>query len=271
MRARVEDFRRDGLKVCVVPTMGFLHDGHLSLLREGRARADVLILTIFVNPTQFGPNEDLDRYPRDEANDLAKARECGIDLAFCPALDGMYPDGYQTYVEVRELQKPLCGATRPGHFAGVTSVVTKLFHITNPHVAIFGQKDFQQLALIRRMVTDLDFAIEIVGMPIVREPDGLALSSRNAFLSTDERKQALALSTGLEAARALYAGGERDAAPLVLAVTDRIAAAPLARLDYAELLDAASLQPVATLERPAVIAVAAFLGATRLIDNTVLE
>lgn len=270
MRARVDDFRRDGLKICVVPTMGFLHEGHLSLLREGRARADVLILTIFVNPTQFGPNEDLDRYPRDEAGDIAKARECGIDLAFCPAPGAMYYEGYQTYVSVRELQKPLCGAVRPGHFDGVSSVVTKLFNITKPHVAVFGEKDFQQLALIRRMVIDLDFGIEIVGMPIVREDDGLALSSRNKYLSDEERAQALVHSQGLAAARALYEGGERNAATLLAAVTDRIATAPLAELDYAELRDTNTLELVDTVEGPVVIAVAVFFGATRLIDNIVL-
>src|SRR5262245_47075355 len=183
MRAKAEDLRRDGRRIAVVPTMGALHDGHLALLRAARGKADVVILTIFVNPTQFGPSEDLARYPRDEAGDITKARGAGIDLAFCPEAAAMYPPGSQTFVEVRELQKPLCGASRPGHFAGVATVVAKLFHITQPHVAVFGQKDYQQLAIIRRMVRDLDFDIEIVGAPIVREPDGLALSSRNAYLS----------------------------------------------------------------------------------------
>src|SRR5688572_27235397 len=186
MRARAEDLRRDGLRIAVVPTMGALHEGHLSLLRTARGLADVVILTIFVNPTQFGPNEDLARYPRDEAGDLAKARPCGIDLAFCPDAAAMYPPGAQTYVEGRELQKPLCGASRPGHFAGVATIVTKLFGVTRPHVAVFGEKDYQQLAIIRRMTRDLDLGVEIVGVPIVREPDGLALSSRNAYLTPDE-------------------------------------------------------------------------------------
>ena len=172
MRARVEDLRRDGKKIAVVPTMGALHEGHLTLLRAARARADIVILTIFVNPTQFGPREDLSRYPRDEAGDLEKARACGLDLAFCPSAEAMYPAGAQTFVEVRELQKPLCGTSRPGHFAGVATIVAKLFHITHPHLAVFGEKDYQQLAIIRRMVRDLDFGIEIVGGPIVREPDG---------------------------------------------------------------------------------------------------
>src|SRR5512140_2355746 len=214
MRARVEDLRRDGRRIAVVPTMGALHEGHLSLLRAARARADIVILTIFVNPTQFGPKEDLSKYPRDEAGDLAKARSCGIDLAFCPDASAMYPAGAQTFVEVRELAQPLCGASRPGHFAGVATIVTKLFHITQPHLAIFGEKDYQQLAIIRRMVRDLDFGIEIVSVPIVREADGLALSSRNAYLSAEQRRVALALSRGLAAAEARVRAGERDARAL---------------------------------------------------------
>src|SRR5260221_3075709 len=215
MRARVEDLRRDGRILAVVPTMGALHDGHLALLRAARARADIVILTIFVNPTQFGPNEDLAKYPRDEAADLAQARTCGIDLAFCPDASAMYPPGAQTFVEVRELQKPLCGASRPGHFAGVATIAPKLFNITRPHLAVFGEKDYQQLAIIRRMVRDLDFDIAIESVPIVREADGLALSSRNAYLSTEQRRAALALSRGLAAAEARFAGGERDAAAIV--------------------------------------------------------
>src|SRR5436190_22677356 len=194
MQAKAEDLRRDVRRIVVVPTMGALHNGHLALLRAARGKADVVILTLFVNPTQFGPSEDLARYPRDEAGDLAKARSAGIDLAFCPDAAAMYPPGSQTFVEVRELQKPLCGASRPGHFAGVATVVAKLFHITRPHLAVFGEKDYQQLAIIRRMVRDLDFGIEIQGVPIVREPDGLALSSRNAYLSAEQRAAALSLS-----------------------------------------------------------------------------
>jgi len=270
MRARAEDLRRDGRRIAVVPTMGALHDGHLSLLRDARGRADIVIVTIFVNPTQFGPNEDLARYPRDEAGDLAKARTCGVDLAFCPDAAAMYPAGAQTFIEVRELQKPLCGASRPGHFAGVATVVAKLFHATLPHVAVFGQKDYQQLAIIRRMVRDLDFAIEIVGAPIVREPDGLALSSRNAYLSPEERRGALALSRGLAAAEAAVRAGERSAAALVAAARAPIEAEPLARIDYVELRDAAELVPLERLERSGVLAMAVFYGKTRLIDNRVL-
>src|SRR5580698_5282525 len=194
MRARVTDLRRDGRKIAVVPTMGALHEGHLALLRAARAKCDVLILTIFVNPTQFGPNEDLAKYPRDEAGDLAKARACGIDLAFCPEASAMYPPGAQTFVEVRELQQPLCGARRPGHFAGVATIVTKLFHLTKPHVAVFGEKDYQQLAM----------------------------SSRNAYLSPEQRRSALALSEGLAAAEAVVRSGERDAAKIVAAARARL-------------------------------------------------
>jgi pantoate--beta-alanine ligase len=271
LRARTEDLRRDGRRIAVVPTMGALHEGHLQLLRTARARADIVILTIFVNPTQFGPNEDLARYPRDEAGDIAKARTCGIDLAFCPDAAAMYPAGAQTFVEVRELQKPLCGASRPGHFAGVATIVTKLFHLANPHLAVFGEKDYQQLAIIRRMVRDLDMGIEIVGVPIVREADGLALSSRNAYLSAEQRKTALALSKGLAAAEAAVKAGERDGAQIVAAARALIEAEGQARIDYLELRDADELSPVTTLSRPAVLAMAVFVGTTRLIDNRVLR
>ena len=270
MRARVEDLRRDGRKIAVVPTMGALHDGHLTLLRSARERADIVILTIFVNPTQFGPTEDLAKYPRDEAGDLAKARTCGIDLAFCPDASAMYPAGAQTFIEVRELQKPLCGASRPGHFAGVATIVAKLFNITLPHVAVFGEKDYQQLAILRRMARDLDFNIELVGVPIVREPDGLALSSRNAYLTAEQRQAALALSKGLAAAEAAFTAGERSATALVAAAKAQLDAEPLVRIDYLELRDAEELSLNDAVSARAVIAIAAFVGTTRLIDNRVL-
>jgi pantoate--beta-alanine ligase len=269
MRARAEDLRRDGRRIAVVPTMGALHEGHLTLLRAARAKADVVILTIFVNPTQFGPNEDLAKYPRDEAGDLAKARPW-IDLAFCPEASSMYPPGAQTFVEVRELQRPLCGASRPGHFAGVATVVAKLFHATLPHLAVFGEKDYQQLAIIRRMTRDLDFAIEIASCPIVREADGLALSSRNAYLTAEQRIAALSLSRGLAAAEAVVKAGERSAAKILQAARAPIEAEALARIDYVELRDADELTPVETLAGPAVLAMAVFVGTTRLIDNRVL-
>jgi pantoate--beta-alanine ligase len=271
MRASAEDQRRDGQRIAVVPTMGFLHEGHLSLIREARRRADLVVMTLFVNPTQFGANEDLARYPRDEAGDVIKARAAGADLVFAPETAAMYLPGSQTTIAVPGLAAPLCGASRPGHFAGVATIVCKLFHLTQPHVAIFGSKDFQQLAVIRRMVRDLDFDIDIVGMPIVREPDGLAMSSRNAYLSADERAQALSLSAGLRAAQRSFAAGERSAAALVAIARAPIDRAPLAELDYLELRDAETLAEVSSVARPAVLAVAARLGATRLIDNAVLS
>ncbi len=275
MRAKVEDLRRDGMRIAVVPTMGFLHEGHLSLLREARRSADVVILTIFVNPTQFGPNEDLLAYPRDEAGDLAKAQTCGVDFAFCPEAPAMYPPSAQTFVEVRELSLPMCGEKRPGHFTGVATIVAKLFNITRPHVAFFGDKDFQQLAVIRQMTRDLDFGIDIAGMPIVREPDGIAMSSRNVYLSPADRQAALSLSQGLTAAAAAVAAGQRDAQQLLAIATTPIAAQPRCRIDYIELRDATSLQPVTRIDQAAVLAMAIFVGGetrvTRLIDNRVLR
>ncbi len=270
MRARVEDLRRDGRRIAVVPTMGALHEGHLQLLRVARSMADIVILTIFVNPTQFAPHEDLAKYPRDEAGDLARARTCGIDLAFCPDAASMYPAGAQTFVEVRELQTHLEGASRPGHFAGVATIVTKLFHATRPHVAVFGEKDYQQLAVLRRMTRDLDFGIEIVGVPIVREADGVAMSSRNVFLSPAERTAARSLSTGLAAAAAAFAAGERSAAALLAAVRAPIEAEPLAHIDYVDLRHADELTPLTTVTDRATLLVAVRFGITRLLDNRVL-
>jgi len=267
MVAFSEAARARGERIAFVPTMGYLHAGHVALLEEGRRLCDRLVLSIFVNPTQFAPTEDLARYPRDLEGDLAKAAGAGTDVAFVPGDSEMYPRGYQTFVQVRELEKGLCGAHRPGHFVGVATVVCKLFNIVRPHIAIFGEKDYQQLAVIRRMVADLDMPIEIAGLPTVRESDGLAMSSRNKYLSPEERQRALALSRGLRAARDLFDGGERDAVKLVAAAQAEIAPAAT-RVDYVELRDAATLAPVAErVEAPAVMAVAAFVGTTRLIDN----
>ncbi len=266
MTAWSEAARARGERVAFVPTMGALHEGHVSLLREGRRRGDKLALSIFVNPTQFGPKEDLSRYPRDLPGDLAKAASAGTDVAYCPEAVDVYPPGFQTYVQVRELEQGLDGGSRPGHFVGVATVVCKLFNVVRPHVALFGEKDFQQLAVIRRMVADLDLPVEIVGMPIVREPDGLAMSSRNAYLSPEERTRALALSRGLLAARLRAETGERDAAALV--ATARAALeGQVDRVDFVELRDAATLAPMTRLERDGVLLVAAFVGKTRLIDN----
>jgi pantoate--beta-alanine ligase len=269
MTAWAEAARARGERIAFVPTMGYLHAGHVSLLEEGRRRGDRLVLSIFVNPTQFGPSEDLTRYPRDLDGDLGKAAGAGTDAAYVPEARDVYPPGYQTFVEVRELEKGLCGDFRPGHFVGVATVVCKLFNVVRPHVALFGQKDYQQLAVIRRMARDLDMGIEIVGMPIVREPDGLAMSSRNVYLAPAERARALSLSRGLRAAQARAAGGERDVAALVAAAR-AIVTPDVDRLDYLELRDADTLAPLAALDRPAVLAVAAFVGKTRLIDNVQL-
>jgi len=266
MTAWAEAARGRGQRIAFVPTMGYLHAGHVSLLEEGRRRGDALVLSIFVNPTQFGPTEDLARYPRDLPGDLEKAAGAGTDVAYVPEARDVYPPGYQTFVQVRELEQGLCGGTRPGHFVGVATVVCKLFNVVRPHLALFGEKDFQQLAVIRRMVADLDMGIEIVGMPIVREPDGLAMSSRNAYLSSEERARVLALSHGLFAARDRGAAGERDAAALV-ATTRAVLDGRVDHVDYVELRDADTLAPLARLDRPAVLAVAAYVGKTRLIDN----
>ncbi len=271
MRMHAEDLRRDGRRIAFVPTMGFLHQGHISLMEEGRRRSDVLIVSIFVNPTQFGPGEDLARYPRDLDGDLEKVRKTGADFVFTPDAAGMYASGHDTWVEPGELGRPLDGEKRPGHFRGVCTVVAKLFNIVRPHLAVFGEKDYQQLLIIRRMVTDLDLGIEIVGMPIVREPDGLAMSSRNSYLSSDERAQSLALSKALARAEELLRGGEHHVTRLIEAARAEIAEAPLARIDYAELRDAETLLPVDHVDRSVVLALAVYLGKTRLIDNRVLS
>lgn len=262
--------KKGGKRIAFVPTMGFLHEGHASLLREGRRRGDVLVLSIFVNPIQFGPTEDLDRYPRNLEGDCAIARECGVDIVFTPTAPEMYPAGFQTSIRVRDLALPLCGASRPGHFDGVATVVTKLFNICQPDLALFGTKDFQQLAIIRRMVIDLSQPVEIIGMPIVREADGLAMSSRNAYLSSDERRSALCLSRALIQTCRRYAAGERNAAPLLQAARELIEAEPAAVIDYLELRDSATLETSTTVSDTTLMALAVRIGTTRLIDNTLL-
>ncbi len=257
-----------GKRLALVPTMGFLHEGHLSLIREGRGRADVVATTIFVNPTQFGPTEDLSRYPRDLQGDLAKCQSAGAEVVFTPEPKEIYPPGFQTFVEVTAVSQGLCGEKRPGHFKGVATVVTKLLAMFRPHLALFGEKDYQQLQVIRTLNVDLNLGVEIVGMPTVREPDGLALSSRNTYLTVDERRQALALSRGLKAAQQLAKAGERDAAVLIERIRSFLRDAQL-REDYIALVDAQSLKSLQRLE-PGVAAralIAAYVGKTRLIDN----
>jgi pantoate--beta-alanine ligase len=266
MSAWSESARARGERIAFVPTMGALHAGHVSLLAAAREHGDRVALSIFVNPTQFGPHEDLPRYPRDLAGDLAKAAGVSTDVAFVPEVRDMYPADAQTFIEVREVSQGLCGDRRPGHFVGVATVVAKLFGIVRPHVAIFGEKDFQQLAVIRRMVKDLNLPVDIVGRPTLREQDGLAMSSRNAYLSPAERQRAVAIFEGLGAARARYAAGTHAAGALVEAalaeMKDRVD-----RIDYVEIRDADSLRPVDRVEKPAVILAAVFVGTTRLIDN----
>lgn len=270
IRRRVAQWREAGLRIALVPTMGYLHQGHLSLIHHALTLAQRVIVSIYVNPTQFGPNEDLDRYPRDPEGDRDKVSRAGAHLIFQPSSDTMYPQGAQTFVETTAISVPLCGGDRPGHFRGVTTVVAKLFHIVKPDVAVFGQKDYQQLLTIQRMVTDLHMEVEVVGAPLVREDDGLALSSRNVYLSPTQRKEALRLSQALRRIREAFHTGERD--PHNLLATGRaVLASPALQLEYLEIRNKHTLQlvdqKVSAEDR---IFLAARLGATRLIDNAPL-
>ncbi|MBW3569643.1 MAG: pantoate--beta-alanine ligase [Gemmatimonadetes bacterium] len=270
VRGAVREVRQGGGSVALVPTMGYLHEGHLSLVDRARELADWVAMSIFVNPMQFGPAEDLARYPRDLERDLEMARGRGVDLVFAPRVDEMYPHGEpQVSVVPGALAERMEGAIRPGHFRGVLTVVAKLFGIFHPDVAVFGQKDFQQAALIRRMALDLDQGVRVEVAPIVREPDGLAMSSRNVYLSAEERERARALSRGLERSRALFAAGERDAEALRAALWNALSV-PGVEPGYAEVVDALTLEPVRRAAPGAVLLVAARVGRTRLIDNAVL-
>jgi pantoate--beta-alanine ligase len=262
--------RAAGKTISFVPTMGFLHEGHASLLREGRQRGDLLVLSIFVNPAQFGAGEDFDSYPRDLTRDAELARENGVDILFVPSAAEMYPSGYQTWVDVEDLTRPMCGTSRPGHFRGVSTVVTKLLNIVKPTRAFFGEKDYQQLAVIRRMVADMNMDVEITGMPTVRESDGLAMSSRNNYLTADERRSALCLSRSLAAVSGLYRAGERSAELLLRRAMEIIAGEPAAVVDYVEFRDGDSLLESPTAHDGMVMALAVKIGKTRLIDNMIL-
>ena len=263
--------KKAGRSIAFVPTMGALHEGHLSLIREGKHRADSLVCSIFVNPAQFGPGEDFRRYPRDAENDLKKMADLKTDAAFLPADEVMYPRGYQTYVTVEEMTKHLCGVSRPAHFRGVATVVLKLFNIVTPQVAIFGEKDFQQLVVIRRMVRDLNLPIEVVGMPIVREKDGLAMSSRNRYLSPDERNAALSISRSLSKAELMARKGDRDLNEMMKTVRDTLYSAKIVHIDYVKLCDPETLEDLKSFKLPALLAIAASVGPTRLIDNRLLK
>jgi len=269
-RTAVRAAKREGQRVGLVPTMGALHAGHISLVRAAKARCDFIAASIFVNPTQFGPKEDYSKYPRTFEADREKLESDGVDLVFAPAVEEMYPAGATTFVNVDEISERLDGRSRPGHFRGVATVVAKLFHILEPDLAFFGQKDAAQIAIIRRMVRDLMFPIEIVVAPIVREAGGLALSSRNVYLSPDERRQALVLSSALREIESRYREGERDPKKLLDAARAVLATESAVRVDYIELVDPETLEAVPAAEAGTLAAVAAFVGTTRLIDNVIL-
>jgi pantoate--beta-alanine ligase len=270
MKKIVGDILKSGKSIGFVPTMGYLHKGHLSLVEAARKENDVVVVSIFVNPTQFGPNEDYNRYPRDLERDLRLLEPIGVDYVFNPSVEEMYPAMYSTYVEEVELSKYLCGASRPGHFRGVCTVVTKLFNIVKPTKAYFGQKDAQQFRVLRRMVRDLNMDVEMIEMPIVREEDGLAMSSRNVYLSPEERKEATRLYKSLLKAKELIESGERDVQKIkseMLKILDH----PLLKVDYVEIVDEETLKPVEKIERKVIVALAVFVGKARLIDNMIFE
>ena len=271
MQSWSKEQRRRGQRLVFVPTMGFLHEGHLSLVREAKQRGDRVVVSIFVNPAQFAPHEDYAAYPRDFERDRRLLEQEGVDALFNPSADEIYPQNYQTHVQIEKLSESLCGRSRPGHFRGVATVVAKLFNIIRPHVAVFGCKDYQQLQVIRRLVADLNFDIEIVGHPTVREADGLAMSSRNAYLDHDERQAALCLPRSLRRAEALVRQGERRGAAIVDAVLNELKKEPLADVEYVELCDPESLQEVEQVENAAVLLLAVRIGKARLIDNKVIK
>ena len=271
VRSWTRDQREQNNTIGLVPTMGFLHEGHLSLMRIARQNADTVITSIFVNPTQFGPNEDLDAYPRDFERDEALCEAEGVNAIFYPTPETMYPPNYSVYVNEDTMSAGLCGASRPIHFKGVLTVVAKLFNICTPDVAVFGEKDAQQLRLLRRLALDLDFDVRIESGPIIRESDGVAMSSRNKYLSEDERAHATILRRALDLAEQRFAEGERDANIIIQAMTDLIQTAPTAKIDYLEAVDDENLTPVSTIDVPTLIALAVQFGQARLLDNTVLR
>jgi pantoate--beta-alanine ligase len=271
MQQASDAIRMGGESLALVPTMGFFHEGHLTLMRAGKEHCDRLVVSLFVNPTQFGPNEDFEAYPRDMEGDLKKAENAGADMVFMPSVNEMYPQGAQTSVVVKDLPQHLCGLSRPGHFDGVTTVVAKLFHIVKPHVAVFGQKDFQQLAVISRMVMDLNMDIQIMGVPTVREKDGLAMSSRNSYLTSEERTSALSLKKSLDLAARLFREGEKNVQVIKDFVKSYILEHPYTKIDYVVLCDPVTLEDVSTLSEGTLMALAVRVGKTRLIDNSLLK
>lgn len=271
MQSWSESERQSGKRIVLVPTMGFLHEGHLSLVREGRKRGDRLIVSVFINPKQFAPHEDYGAYPRDLERDRLLLQKEEVDVLFHPSADRVYPEGYETCVDVERMGSILCGAFRPGHFRGVSTVVAKLFNIVRPHAAIFGLKDYQQLQIIRRMVEDLNFDVEVVGCPIVREKDGLAMSSRNAYLGKREREAALCLYRALKKAESLMLEGQRSGERIIGAVKAELEKEPLARVEYVHLCHPATLDDVKNIDKEALLALAVRIGKARLIDSALLR
>ncbi|MBW2616037.1 MAG: pantoate--beta-alanine ligase [Deltaproteobacteria bacterium] len=271
MQRRADELRSAGHTISLVPTMGFLHEGHLELMRVAKKHSDKLVMSLFVNPTQFGPTEDYGQYPRDTEGDLEKALGVGVDMVFMPSVEEMYPEGSQTKVHVERVTQHLCGISRPTHFDGVTTVVAKLFNIVKPHLAVFGQKDFQQLTVISRMVMDLNMDIKILGVPTVREPDGLAMSSRNNYLSDDERKSALCLKKSLDLANKMFQEGERGAGIIRDAIESLIRDHPFTDIDYVSICDSTSLEDIGIMRDESLVALAVRVGKIRLIDNRVLR
>ncbi len=271
IRHHINDEKKKGRKIGLVPTMGYLHEGHLSLIRQAKERGNYVVLSIFVNPLQFGPNEDYARYPRDLKRDEKLADEAGVDAIFAPSVEEMYPEKSLTYVTVEKLSDTLCGLIRPGHFRGVATVVSKLFHIIEPDEAFFGQKDIQQVRIIEQMVTDLNFPIKVVRCPIIREEDGLAMSSRNVYLSPAERREAPILYKALRRAEKAFLNGEIDGNTLVHLVKEQIEQAPSAKIEYVSLVHLKTLDEVTKVTEPAILAIAVRFGTTRLIDNILLE
>jgi pantoate--beta-alanine ligase len=271
MQVRSDKMRRQGKTIVFVPTMGFLHEGHLSLIREGKKHGDDIVVSIFVNPAQFGPGEDLETYPRDFERDLELLRKERASAVFAPDATEIYGERFQTYVELDKLPNHLCGLSRPVFFKGVATIVTKLFNIVKPHVTIFGQKDYQQLTVIRQMVRDLNLDIKVIGAPTVRESDGLAMSSRNTYLTPDQRMSALSLNKSLKTAQTLVENGLRDSAKIIDTATKLIRSHPETEIDYITICDPETLDDVKTIDRPALMALAVKVGKARLIDNMILK
>jgi pantoate--beta-alanine ligase len=271
VRSQVSGAKSRGMSIGLVPTMGYLHEGHLSLVRKSLGKADITVVSIFVNPAQFGPREDFKEYPRDLNRDSEILEREGVDYLFVPEADEMYPPAYKTYVEVQDLEDRLCGRFRPGHFRGVCTVALKLFNIINPDISFFGQKDAQQAIILKRMVKELNLKVKIEVLPIIREEDGLALSSRNKYLTQEERKAALVLSKSLREAQSMMKKGQRDSAAIIRRMKGIIGTEPLARIEYLEIVEMDELKPITKIEKEALAALAVFIGKVRLIDNTILR